>query len=607
MANEMRRNAQPAAKFQPAPRRAARPSWVSNIDWTWLYWLLGFFIVPAAIRIITHFPVTWVISGYWGLGDLGGQTQIFANRMLAFADFYGRSTITIIMLVALLFILLYLIFAKKIDVRKWGLSVANILPGIVLFGLIWVSVYFLYIPFASAFSGANFYLGIPMPPQTEMPIPYTTVADFGETLQIMFMPKLAPMYAIGTKLTSPFETNIGLGLMDFIRVWFLNAPVLLSMTFGFFYNSFKEKLGVLTATSNWKKYGKILVTFFITVISVPIMQALYRVVDEFLSHTADPTVAGATVEAPKVTIMSEPSFFLVFIILAVITNILGASSQHRERVADTFPRVFKWLIASVLAIVTVVIVFAGERFLAPVSYTILSGIFSILLVTSISWLMFDNTADSTAFGFSETSKWASGFVVIIIGMLSMLIMKIINMADLVTVPLVLTVAFWFTCAVMGNYLVKWLYFDPNPDKLGDWGRSLIKWLPGTVIFIVGLGLSMLNGWHVAPGMYGPFTNNFGLFTMLLLCAWIYVRTENLIATFLLYASVPWFLNFIQVQAFQVPTLAGSILTGVFVLAAILIIVESYKLWSHWLEFDVEIIRKPIQEEALPETTPATGA
>lgn len=605
MANDMNRNTKPVPKGMPVSQRQSRASRFANIDWSWLFWFLGFFILPSVVRIVAHFPVTWVVSSYWQLGDLSGQTQAYANRMLAFADFYGRSSISIIMLIALLFVLLYLVIGKKIDVRKWGLSLGNILPGIAFFALVWIMVYFLYVPLASAFSGANFYIGVPMPPSFEMPLPFTTYGPFSDTLQAMFLPKLSPMYAVSAKLADVYEVNLGLGLMDFVRVWLMNAPILLSMTFGYFFNTFREKVGVIKENFNWRHYGKTITAFLIAVISIPVMQALYRVVDEALSHTVDTSVAGAATETPKIAMMSEPYIFVIFIIIGIIVNMLAGSSQVKERVAGKVSFGIKWAAVILLAIVTAIVIFMGEQMMSSTAYTIVAFTLSSIFIVSMSWLFFSPAQESTAFGFSETSKWLPGIIILLVPFATLLIMKGTVGSSVLTVPVVLTIAFWLMSSIMANYIWKWLFFDPKPEKYGDWGRSLIKWLPGTIVFVIGTLLSMASGWMVTPGLYGPFTNNLGLLTVLLLTGWVYVRTENLIASFLLYASLPWFLNFIQIQGFQSPTVVGSIATGVFVLFAILIVVESYKLWAPYITFEIiKITKTPDQadQEALPEQT-----
>lgn len=610
MANEMNRNTKPVPKGMPVQQRQSRPSRFANIDWSWLLWLLGFFILPSLVRIVFHYPVTWVVSSYWQLGDLAGQSQVYANRMLAFADFYGRSTITIIMLCALLFVLLYLVAGKKIDVRKWGLSLANILPGIALFALIWVMVYFLYVPLASAFSGANFYIGVPMPPSFEMTFPFTTYGSFGDTLQVMFMPKLSPMYAVSAKLADVFEVNLGLGIMDFVRVWFLNAPILLSMTFGYFFNVFRDKVGAIRESGNWKHYGKTATAFFIAVISIPVMQALYRTVDEALSHTVDTaTMAGAAAEAPKIAGIADSYVFLVFLVIAVLFNVLSASSRKTvERVAGKISFGIRLAVFLVMTLVTAFVLFAGQQYMAPIAYTIISFIVSAAFAASLSWLLFDPLDGSSAFGFSDISTWLPGTIILLLPTVTLFIMHSTVGASILTTPIVLTVGFWLTLAIMGNYIWNWLFVDPTPEKYGDWGKSLVKWLPGTLVFIFGLIVSFVGGWMSSPGLYGPFTNNFGLLSVLLICGWVYVRTENLIASFLLYASLPWFLNFIQVSGFQTPTVAGSVTTGVFVLAAVMIIVESYRLWSPYITFEIERIAKtpelPANPDILENTTTA---
>lgn len=605
MANDMNRNTKPVPKGSPVPQRQSRTSRFANIDWSWLFWFLGFFILPSVVRIVSHFPVTWVVSSYWQLGELSGQPQVVANRMLAFADFYGRSSISIIMLIALLFVLLYLVIGRKIDVRKWGLSLSNIIPGIAFFAIVWIMVYYLYVPLASAFSGANFYIGVPMPPSFEIPIPFTTYGPLPDTLQAMFIPKLSPMYAISAKLSDVYEVNLGLGLMDFVRVWLMNAPIMLSMTFGYFFNTFREKVGVIKENFNWKYYGKTITAFFIAVISIPIMQALYRVVDEALSHSVDTSVAGATAETPKIAMMSEPYIFVIFIIIGIIVNMLAGSSQVKERVAGKASSTLKWVVVVLLTIITIIVLFMGEQMMSSIAYTIVAMILSSIFVVSVSWLFFSPVKDSTAFGFSETSKWLPGIIILLIPFATLLIMKATVGSSVLTVPVVFTSAFWLTCAIMANYMWKWLFFDPKPENYGDWGRSLVKWLPGTIVFVIGILLSMASGWMVTPGLYGPFTNNLGLLTVLLICGWVYLRTDNLVAAFLLYASLPWFLNFIQVQGFQTPTIVGSVATGVFVLFAILIIVESYKLWAPYITFEIiKIVKKPeeTEQQALTEQT-----
>jgi len=603
MTNEVNRNAQPAKAVPPAFVRPKKVSWVKNIDWSWLVWLVGFFIVPSIVRIITHLPVTWAISSYWELDSLGGVTQAVANRMLGFADFYGRTTITYIMLIVMLFILLYLVLSKKIDVRKWGLSFGNILPAVVFFIVTWVFVYFLYVPYASAFSAANFYIGMPLPPGADIGIPYTTYGSLGETLELMFIPKIYPVYTLTANYASPFETNYLMGLLDFFRVWFLNAPILFSMTWGYFYNSMKEKLGAIRENFNWKHYGKVLSIFFLTSISIPVMQVIYRKFDELLSHQVETTVTNATQEAPKILSIGEPYFFIVVIAVAVLANILSGSSFKGQRVKDK-STILKWIVGVVVAAITVYVVFAGESTMDPMAFTFATGICSLLFVTVVSWLVFDPAETSTGLGFSEISKWLPGAVIVILSTATYLIFQMAGADALISIPIVLTVAFWLIAAFIGNYMWKWLVTEPRENRLDDWGRSLSKWVPGTLVFIVGFGLSLLNGWHTAPGIYGPFSNSFGLFTIIMLCGWIYIRTENLIAAFLLYASFPWFLNFVQVQGFEVPTVAGSVSVGVFVLFAVLVLVESYRLWAPYITFDLEVIRKPILDaEGTPEQLP----
>jgi hypothetical protein len=107
----------------------------------------------------------------------------------------------------------------------------------------------------------------------------------------------------------------------------------------------------------------------------------------------------------------------------------------------------------------------------------------------------------------------------------------------------------------------------------------------------------------APGLYGPFSNNFGLVFVLLICGWVYVRTENLIVAFLLYASLPWFLNFIQVASFQTPTVVGSIATGVFVLLGVLVIVESYRLWAPYITFEPFLQKSKLEDQAIDSNSP----
>lgn len=601
MANEVKRQIQPVPKGMPVQQRRNQASRFVNIDWSWLLWLLGFFILPSIIRILLHYPVTIVVSGYWGLGDLAGQSQAYANRMLAFADFYGRSTITIIMLAALLFVLLYLVIGRKIDVRRWGLSLANIIPGIALFAIIWIMVYFLYVPLASAFSGASFYIGVPMPPSFEMTLPFTTYGSIGDNLQVMFMPKLSPMYAVSAKLADVFEINLGLGLMDFIRVWFLNAPILLSMTFGYFFNSFKEKIGVVKEQFNWRHYGKTITAFFIALISIPFMQSLYRVVDEALSHTVDTAaMAGATAEKPVISAISEPFIFVVFIIIAVFFNMLSGSSQTRERVPGKVSKATRVAVMLLLALVTLLVLFVGNQYIEPSAFVYVAFIVSSLFVISVSWLAFDPVEDSVVFGFSELSTWLPGIITLLLPFVTLIVLNASAGVSVLTLPIVLSVGFWLLCSIIANYIWKWVMFDPAPNKYDDWGKSLVKWLPGTLVFIFGIVYSIVSGWMTAPGIYGPFSNNFGLLFVLLICGWIYIRTNNLVVAFLLYASLPWFLNFIQTSGFTVPTQVGSIATGIFVLFAVLVIVESYRLWAPYITFELSV-KKTLLEDPIAES------
>ncbi|OQB71938.1 MAG: hypothetical protein BWX90_01084 [bacterium ADurb.Bin132] len=87
-------------------------------------------------------------------------------------------------------------------------------------------------------------------------------------------------------------------------------------------------------------------------------------------------------------------------------------------------------------------------------------------------------------------------------------------------------------------------------------------------------------------MFGPFESYFGIFLYALICGWIYIRTRNLIATALVYASLPWFFNFILVSPNKSPTLIGFLFAILVVFLLVLGFVESYRFWAPYITFNI---------------------
>jgi len=155
-----------------------------------------------------------------------------------------------------------------------------------------------------------------------------------------------------------------------------------------------------------------------------------------------------------------------------------------------------------------------------------------------------------------------------------------------------SVVFWFVAAIMFNLAYLWVT-EQFKRKMTDWGESLSKWVPGFIIFVIGIIVTFAAGWPSMEGVFGPFTNYFGLFAYAFICGYIYIKTRNVIATALVFASLPWFLNFILITPRESPTLVGSIIGLVITLIALYAFTEIYRFWAPYLTFK-------IVEEEIPE-------
>lgn len=158
-------------------------------------------------------------------------------------------------------------------------------------------------------------------------------------------------------------------------------------------------------------------------------------------------------------------------------------------------------------------------------------------------------------------------------------------------------AFWLIMAIAFNLAFKWAYVDRIKRELSDWERSLYKWLPGFALLAIGLIISFIAGWHLAPinaqtgltvnSLTGPFsTVDIGTFVYLFVCFYIYIRTRNLIIPALIYSSLPYFLNFIRVTPNVAPTFWGSFIAFILTLVILVAYTEIYRYWAPWVTFNV---------------------
>ncbi|NLI40786.1 MAG: hypothetical protein GX421_06370 [Caldisericales bacterium] len=382
------------------------------------------------------------------------------------ADFYGRWMFNVIFLVFLAFFLIYLILKEKPDLNLWGLHWNRILPGVLFFAITWAIVYFIFVPIGSLFTGGDtFYLGLPPPPGSKN-LDFHAFSGFGTMLQNMFMQRSLWAFA-GPDPQTVVPGNWTMGMLDFLRTWLLNGPVLMFLVFGFFFNKLLTMFSSNEITDNSNHSGlRVFSSLFFASLSVPLLFALYRKVDLVLSSTTI-EISGATETATQ----------------------YGASQGN------------------------------------------------------LLWTLF----------------------------------------------------FWLLVAILFNLSFLWAYVEKRKKPLGDWGASLSKWLPGTIVFGLGFGISLLSGWHLAPvadgvvqssGIFGPFASYLGIFLYAIICGWIYLRTRNLIATALVYASLPWFFNFIQTSPNKSPTLVGLLVAILVVFLLVLGFIESYRFWAPYITFNV---------------------
>ncbi|HOR46249.1 MAG TPA: hypothetical protein PLX04_06445 [Caldisericia bacterium] len=443
-----------------------KTAWKWFADATWLQYILVFLGIPALVRWIFQPVVVSVVTKMYNLNNLYGQSLEYTHYARGMADFYGRWMFNVIFLIFLAFFLIYLILKERPNLNLWGLHWNRILPGVLFFAVMWAIIYFIFVPIGSLFTGGDtFYLGIPSPPGTSN-YDFHSFSGFGMLLQDMFMTKSLWAFA-GPESQTVVPGNWTMGILDFLRTWVLNGPILMFLVFGFFFNKLLTMFSSNDITDNSNHSGsRVFSSLFFASLSVPLLFALYRKVDLVLSS---PTieVSGATEAATQ----------------------YGASQGN------------------------------------------------------LIWLL----------------------------------------------------CFWLLIAVLFNLSFLWAYIEKRKKPLGDWGISLSKWLPGTIVFILGFGISLLAGWHLAPitngvvqssGLFGPFESYFGIFLYALICGWIYIRTRNLIATALVYASLPWFFNFILVSPNKSPTLIGFLFAILVVFLLVLGFVESYRFWAPYITFNI---------------------
>ncbi|HOO97292.1 MAG TPA: hypothetical protein PKV16_06005 [Caldisericia bacterium] len=172
------------------------------------------------------------------------------------------------------------------------------------------------------------------------------------------------------------------------------------------------------------------------------------------------------------------------------------------------------------------------------------------------------------------------------------------------------IIFWVVMGILFNLAYKWAVTDRRKTPLSDWGVSLSKWLPAFLVIAVGLFISFATGWHLAPvdpetnlvisSMFGPFVVS-DLMTVVFLTigVYIYFRTRNLIIPALVYSSLPWLLNFIQVTPKVVPTFMGSFIAGILTIIVLVAFTETYRFWAPWVTFNVVYEDVPALDEKTP--------
>ncbi len=439
--------------------------WARFKDATWLHFILGLFLIPPFVRWAFYPLISGALVNLFNLAELGGQSLDYSHYMRGMADFYGRWGFNIIFIIFLGILLLYLIYRSKPDLKAWGLHWNRILPGVIFFAVFWMIIYFVFVPVGSLFTGGDsFYIGMPNPPGVTNASLHS-FAGLGDMLQYMFFPRAIFAFQ-GAQVNSVVPGNWIMGILDFVRQWVLNGPVIMFLVFGFFFNWLLSRFSANDIDERHETSAlKTTSAIFFATLCVPIYQSIYRAVDAALSYQSV-EVQGAE----------------------VATKAMGVSTN------------------------------------------------------SLVWLA----------------------------------------------------VFWFVAALLFNLAFLWGYVDRRKAPLSDWGASLSKWLPGTLVFAIGFGLSLVFGAHlgtiengvVQSGLFGPFSNYFGVFIYTLVCGWIYYRTRNLIIPALVFTSLPWFLNFIQTSPGQFPGMWGTIFAIFITVLCLFAFVEIYRYWAPYLTFDI---------------------
>ncbi len=457
-------------------QRFSLGAWLASA--TWLQFSVLFTFIPMFSRWAFQFLIAPIIINLFGLRDLTGQRVDYQHYVNGMADYYGRWMFNVVFIILIAIALIYVFMRENPRFKAWGLHWNRIIPGILYFVGFWAITYFVFIPLGSLFTGGeSYYLGIPTPPGVQNPGIHN-YSSFGELILNMLSPKFFWAFA-GSAPNTAVAGNNFMGFMDFLRIWVLNAPIIVISTVGYFFNKFMSMFGTNDVDDTHTHSNlRILVASFFAALFVPLYQFFYRWIDAKLSVQA--------------------------------VNVSGAEIQQT--------------------------VYA-------------------LHVPSLVW----------------------------------------------------TLAFWFVIALFFNLAFLWVAIEKSKKPVSDWAQSLSKWLPGFIVFIVGLGISLLSGWHlgvvtetavIGQGLFGPFTNYLGIFLYTSICIWIYFRTRNLIIPILVFASLPWFLNFIQTSPNAAPGLYGTLAAMAIVLVMLYFYTEGYRLWSPYLTFDV--VYEKIEEEKTPE-------
>ncbi len=183
-----------------------------------------------------------------------------------------------------------------------------------------------------------------------------------------------------------------------------------------------------------------------------------------------------------------------------------------------------------------------------------------------------------------------------------------------TANVVWTILFWLIVAIFFNFAFNWGYVKRIKRELSDWESSLYKWLPGFIVFAVGIIFAVSTGWHLAAinpttgestaHFFGPFSGvNVLSFFFLLTCAYTYIKTKNIFIPALIYPSLPYFLNFIRVTKDVIPTLWGSFIAAILTIIILLAYTETYRFWAPYVTFDLKFEEVPEGSGEVIETTP----